>query len=260
MRERRLLPGLSFLAATALVVAGWALVVLLADPPAFILPSPLRVLSAFAERPGYFLTAMASTAGGILAGLMLAVAAGLAAALIMARYPVARRLGLPFLLLTQALPVFAIAPLLVVWLGFGMASKAVMAALIILFPLASNFLDGLMRTPRGLIDLGRLAGAGETQLLFLIRVPAAFREAVSGLRIAVGVAPIGAIVGEWVGASQGLGAVMIHANARMQTDAVFVALALLTLLVLALRFSFDSLVRRWLPGPSASTDPFLSRT
>jgi putative hydroxymethylpyrimidine transport system permease protein len=138
----------------------------------------------------------------------------------------------------------------VIWLGFGLASKLAMAALIIFFPVSTNFLDGLRRTDENLVDLARLHGASRRDLLLLIRVPSALPALCSGLRIAAANAPIGAIIGEWVGSSAGLGLMMLHANARMQTDTVFAGLAVLVAFSIALWAAVGALTRRlvaWAP-------------
>src|SRR5690606_5993847 len=139
------------------------------------------------------------------------------------------------------------APLLVLWFGFGLASKIVMATLLIFFPITSAFADGLNRTDAGLLDLARLWRASRLEALHLIRIPAALPALVSGLRVAVVFVPIGAVIGEWVGASRGLGFVMLQSNARMQTDLMFAALAVLALVTLALRTAVDVLSRHLIP-------------
>jgi putative hydroxymethylpyrimidine transport system permease protein len=134
-----------------------------------------------------------------------------------------------------------VAPLLVVWFGFGMASKVIMASIIIFFPVASTFADGLRRTDPEILDAVALTSATRWQTLRYIRLPLAMPALASGLRIAAPLAPLGAVVGEWVGASAGLGFVMVQANARMQTDTVFAAMALLAALSLLLRWMVDRL-------------------
>jgi putative hydroxymethylpyrimidine transport system permease protein len=131
-----------------------------------------------------------------------------------------------------------------------MTSKVVMAALIIFFPVAAAFHDGLRRTDPGLVDLATLYGARPSQMLALIRIPAALPALATGLRAAAAVAPIGAVVGEWVGASAGLGFVMTQANARMQTDLMFAALAILVVMALVLWAITDAALKRalhWVP-------------
>ena len=233
------------------VVAAWETAVRLAETPAFILPPPSLVLAAFLAQPGYFLHHAGITAMEILLGLVAGILAGIVTALVINASATLSRLVGPALVASQALPVFAVAPLLVIWFGYGITSKIIMSALIIYFPVATAFSDGLKRTDPGLLDLAQLNGADRMQSFSLIRIPAALPALGSGLRVAAGVAPIGAIVGEWVGASGGLAFIMLQANARMQTDDVFVALVLLALMALALRAAIDAIVRHflfWVPG------------
>jgi putative hydroxymethylpyrimidine transport system permease protein len=161
--------------------------------------------------------------------------------------PGTRRLVLPVMVVSQAFPVFAIAPLLVLWLGFGVASKIVMATVAIFFPVASAFHDGLVRTDAGLLDLARLYGANRTEEVFLLRVPAALPSLVTGIRVAAVYAPIAALFGEWVGASSGLGYAMLHANGRGEIDVVFAALFLLAAMAVLLRAAVDFLTRDFTP-------------
>jgi putative hydroxymethylpyrimidine transport system permease protein len=149
-------------------------------------------------------------------------------------------------------PVFALAPLLVLWLGFGMASKVMMAMLVIFFPVAVALYDGLRRTEPGWLDLARVMTADAPQhrlrILRHIRLMAALPAFASGLKIAAAVAPIGAVIGEWVGASAGLGFRMLQANARVQTDLMFAALILLAVCAVALYACVDAATRhllRW---------------
>lgn len=233
------------------VIGAWEAAVRLTGTRAFILPAPSRVATAFFEQPGFYLHHAGITAAEIVLGLIAGLSAGIATALAIAASPALSRLVGPALVASQALPVFAIAPLLVIWFGYGIASKIVMSALIIYFPVATAFADGLRRTDPGLLDLARLSGARRSQSFSLIRIPAALPALGSGLRVAAGVAPIGAIVGEWVGASGGLAFIMLQANARMQTDNVFVALILLAAMALLLRAAIEIVVRRllfWVPG------------
>ncbi|MEM7567294.1 MAG: ABC transporter permease subunit, partial [Pseudomonadota bacterium] len=130
---------------------------------------------------------------------------------------------------------------------FGLASKVVMASLIVYFPVASTFYDALVRTDPAMIDLMRLSRASRRQTLWLVRIPAALPALGSGLRVSATLAPIGAVVGEWVGAAAGLGFVMIQAQARVQTDVVFAALILLVALALSLRAAADRVADRIAP-------------
>ena len=153
------------------------------------------------------------------------------------------------LIASQAIPVFAIAPLLVLWLGYGMGSKIAMSMLILYFPVTANFYDGLRHTQRGWLDLARvmLPEPRRWAVLWHIAIPAALPALASGLRIAAAVAPIGAVLGEWVGSSAGLGYLMLHANSRMQVDLMFAALFVLAALAVGLYFLVDTGLKRLLP-------------
>jgi len=147
-------------------------------------------------------------------------------------------------------PVFALAPLLVLWFGFGMLSKIVMAVLVIFFPVAAAFSDGLRRTDSGWIELARTMDAPPLAILRQVRLPAALPAFAAGLRVATAIAPIGAVIGEWVGASAGLGYVMLNANARIETDVMFAALFVLALVTVLLWVVVDRLLGRllfWAP-------------
>ena len=190
------------LVAAGLLLA-WDLLVRLTGVPAFILPAPLAVGSALVARAGLILPHAAVTLAEILLGMIIGSIGGVALAMLLGAFRGARPWVLPVLVVSQALPVFALAPLLVLWLGYGMASKVAMAVLIIFFPVTAAFYDGLRRTETGWIELARTMGAGSHAILWQIRMPAALPALASGLRVAAAVAPIGAVVGEWVGSSRG---------------------------------------------------------
>lgn len=225
----------------------WHALVALTGLPRFLLPGPLPV----AERLWTDRDLLAEHAGitllEILLGLLLGVLLGGLAALSLAQSGAARRWLLPLLVASQAIPVFALAPLLVLWLGYGLASKIAMATLIIFFPVMAAFYDGLRRTETGWLDLASTMGASRLAILRHVRLPAALPALASGLRVAAAVAPIGAVVGEWVGSSAGLGYLMLHANGRMQTDLMFAALVVLAVMAVALHRLVDAGVRRLIP-------------
>lgn len=232
------------------LLALWQAVVALSGAPPYILPGPLAVAEAWGARPELFLRHGAITMAEILLGLLFGLVLGIASALLMAYFRPAREWLLPVLVVSQAVPVFALAPVLVLWVGYGMASKVVMATLIIYFPVTAAFHDGLRRTEPGWVELARTMNGSRWAILRHVRVPAALPALGSGLRVAAAIAPIGAIVGEWVGSSSGLGFLMLQANARMQIDVMFAALATLALLAVALYFSIDAAVRhaiKWQP-------------
>ncbi len=245
------------LAILAGLVLAWQAVVLATGAPPYILPGPAATAAAWVESRTLILDHAATTAAEILLGLLLGAALGTASALVMAYFRPARRWLLPVLVISQAIPVFALAPLLVLWLGYGLASKVAMATLIIYFPVTAAFTDGLRRTDPGWLDLARTMDASRWTILWHVRIPAAMPALASGLRVAAAVAPIGAVVGEWVGSSAGLGYLMLHANARMQVDLLFAALLTLAVMAVALYFAVDAGLRRaiaWQPETTPSSD------
>ncbi|MCE6959382.1 ABC transporter permease [Cereibacter sphaeroides] len=227
------------------MLALWQAVVMLTGVPAFILPAPLAVLRELVSSRTLLLSSAATTLAEIGAGLVAGCLAGLLAGLATALSVRIARLLRPVLVISQAVPVFALAPILTLWLGYGMESKVAVVVLIVFFPVASALHDGLRATPQATLDLARLARASRLRTLVWLRLPHALPHLGAALRIAAVYAPIGAVIGEWVGASQGLGHLMLLANARMKTDLMFAALAVLAVLTLALRAAVDALLRRF---------------
>jgi putative hydroxymethylpyrimidine transport system permease protein len=218
--------------------------------PAFMLPAPADVAQALWQQRDLLFWNALTTLEEILLGLLFGTLFGGLAAVAIVASPLLQRWLMPVLVLSQAIPVFALAPLLVLWLGFGITSKVVMAVLVIFFPVTANFADGLRRTEPGWLDLARTMNASPWAMLRHVRLPAALPAFASGLRVATAVAPIGAIIGEWVGASSGLGFVMINANARIQTDLMFAALFILAVMTIVLYVLVDRglrLLLHWSP-------------
>ncbi len=217
----------------------WQVIVLLTGVPHYILPTPLSVAEAIWTHSGSLFEHAMTTIFEIISGLILGTLLGASSALSMIAFISLKRWLLPVLVISQAIPVFTLAPLLVLWLGYGMGSKIAMAVLIIFFPVTAAFYDGLRRTDPEWLELAQVMNAKPLAVIRHIRIPAALPAFASGLRVATAVAPIGAVVGEWVGSSKGLGFYMLHANARMQIDIMFAALAVLAFVALGLYFSVD---------------------
>jgi putative hydroxymethylpyrimidine transport system permease protein len=230
--------------AAALAILVWQGVVWAGDLPPFILPGPLRVAEALWLNRAVIAENAAVTIGEVLAGLLLGASLGAATAIHLAVSPAARAVVRPILVFTQAVPVFALAPVLTLWFGYGLWSKIAMAVLIIYFPVTSAFYDGLTRTPQGFLDLARTMGAAPARIMWRVRIPAGIPSLASGLRLAAVYAPIGAVIGEWVGASRGLGHLMLLANGRAKIDLMFAALIVLAIFTVLLHAAVDRLAAR----------------
>jgi putative hydroxymethylpyrimidine transport system permease protein len=217
----------------------WQGIVLITKAPSYILPGPVQVAAAALSNSGSLYDHAQTTILEIVAGLLIGACLGAFSALSMIAFRSLKRWLLPVLVMSQAIPVFALAPLLILWLGYGMTSKIAMAVLIIYFPVTAAFYDGLRSTEPEWLELAQVMNARPFAVIRHIRIPAALPALASGLRVATAVAPIGAVVGEWVGSSKGLGFYMLHANARMQIDVMFAALAVLAMIALTLYYVVD---------------------
>ncbi|MFW2588116.1 ABC transporter permease [Sagittula sp. SSi028] len=234
--------------ALALVCLGgllWQGLVWATGWPRYILPAPTEVAITLWASRALLAEHAAVTLAEVIIGLLLGTAAGAVTALALAASRHVRQVLRPLLVFSQAVPVFALAPILTLWLGYGLWSKIAMALLIIYFPVTSAFYDALLRTPPGWVEQARLMGASRWRMLRHIQVPAAMGGFASGLRLAAVYAPIGAIIGEWVGASRGLGYLMLLANGRARIDLMFAALIVLACMTLALHAAIDALCRRY---------------
>ena len=201
-----------------------------------ILPGPkdvfLRLFSYFVSGrvwPHLFMTTQE-----ILAGFVLGSVLGLGFGTLISESVIARKVIMPYIIVTQALPKFALAPMLVIWFGFGMAPKVIIAALIAFFPLVENTYMGLTTTPSSQLELFRALRASRITTLLKLRVPHAIPAIFSGFRVALMLSLVGAVVAEYVGANQGLGALIIVSQGTLDTELMFVSFVVLTVLGLSL--------------------------
>lgn len=258
MRER--LPSLALIGAILLLWEGY---VRLADVDPVVLPGPTRIAWALATFWGEAVKHTVPTLLETLVGFGIAVLLAVAAATAMDRTPFVRRAVEPILVTSQTIPVVAIAPLLLLWFGFGMAPKIVVVVLVTFFPVAVALLDGFRAVPSQAEDLMRSYGATDGQVFRKLRWPAALPAFFTGLRIAVVYAVIGAVFGEYVGAREGLGIWMQLSQKSFRTDLVFGAVLISSLLSLGLYWLVGAIRRiviPWAPGvrhePDIEDRPF----
>jgi NitT/TauT family transport system permease protein len=241
------------LVAAVLGLLGWELAVYLLRPPAFLLPPPSAIARAASNQLSTLATACVTTGTSALLGFIASAIVGVAAAVVLSSSRLIERAFHPYAILLQTVPIVAIAPLLVLW--FGVGTRAVMASAFIVsvFPVITNTLAGIRSVDPALRDLFRLYGAKRLAVLFRLELPWATLSIATGLRIASGLAVIGAIVGEFVAGfaeeRPGLGIVVMTAYRQLRTDLLFAAVACSALLGIAL-FGAVGLVsflllRRW---------------
>jgi putative hydroxymethylpyrimidine transport system permease protein len=226
----------------------WQGIVWATDVPHFILPGPVRVGAALLDNAALLVRQAGFTLSNLALGLTAGISFGILTALNLALSPAARMFLRPLMVFAQAVPIFALAPIITLWLGYGAPSKIVMVALITYFPVTSALFDGLMRLPPALDDLCRQMQARPLRRLILVQLPHALPALGSGLRLAAVQAPFAVIIAEWVGASRGLGHLMLLSNGRGQTDLMFAALIVLAVISLGLFSSADQIARHWDKG------------
>ena len=225
----------------------WQMIIIAFNLPIYILPAPLNVFKLLLQNLHLIFKETQITLIEASTGFFLSILIGISSALFITYFRPARLWLLPILLISQALPTFAIAPLLVIWFGYGMTSKIITTIIMLFFPITSSCYDGLRRTNPGFLDLAQTMNSTKWRTLWHIRLPAALPSLGSGLRMAAVFAPMGAIIGEWVGASKGLGFLILNANSRMQIDLMFAALIVLVLLALLFYFAIDYGIKLSIP-------------
>ena len=229
-----------------LLLLGWQSLVFALQLPDYLLPSPIQVVESAMMNTALLLHETWPTCYETLLGFCLGILTGLIGGLLIASIPLVKRWVLPIMIISQAMPTFAIAPLLVLWFGYGLSAKIIITIIMIFFPVMSAFYDGLTNTPTPMLEVARIQGGSRFRTLYYIRIPAALPRLASGIRIAAVIAPMGAIIGEWVGSSQGLGYLMLTANARMEIDLMFAALGIVIIIALLLYFTVDSLLKKYI--------------
>jgi ABC-type nitrate/sulfonate/bicarbonate transport system permease component len=200
----------------------------------FILPSPVEVIEAGWDTRALLLNAIGTTMLETTAGLAIALVFGVALAAAMDLSPFLRRALYPLLVASQTVQILAIAPLLIIWFGFGLTPKVIIVVLICFFPLAVSTADGLASSDPDHIALLRSMGATRGEIWRMVRLPSALPAFFSGLRVAVTYSVVGATIGEWVGGSAGLGLYLLRSKNALRTDQVFVAMLITTLLSIGL--------------------------
>ena len=237
-----------------LLLGAWEISVHWFDVKPFILPAPSQVLIAFIENFAMLTWHGAVTFSEILLGLLLGGFGGILLAVVVFYSPILDKALYPLIIGSQMIPVFAIAPILIVWMGYGLWPKVTVAALISFFPLVVNVSDGLREPTEEAVDLFRSLGATRRQIFWKLRLPASLPTLFSGLKISATLSVVGATIGEWVGSHQGLGYLMLQSNARLRMSLVFAAILMLAILGLLLFGAIRIIERRVVHWRTAKVD------
>lgn len=227
----------------ALLVGAWQALAKLGHVENYLLPAPSEVASALWRDRDLLAPDAWVTTREVLLGFALALAIGVAIALVLHVSPVLRRAVYPLVVASQAIPVVVIAPILVIWFGFGLTPKLIVIALICFFPVVVNTLDGLQSVDRDQVKMMRTLGASRLDLLRRLELPSALPFLFSGAKVAVAVAVIGAVFGELVGSDAGLGHAIQVGTAQLETARVFAAVLILSVMAIAL-FGLVALIER----------------
>jgi len=238
------------LAGVVLIVAAWALACWLANIPTVVLPTPDKVLRSMIVRGDLLVSEGWVTLKETLFGFVLALAVGLPLAVAVANSRPLNLMFYPLLIALQSVPKVALAPIVLVWLGTGLESKLAIVWLVAFFPIIVDTTAGLRSTPRELLELADSLTATPMQIFVKVQFPAALPYVITGAKVAITLAVIGAVIGEFVGSSEGLGFLLLSATSQLDTPLAFAALfalSVLGVLVYLMVELAERLMAPWLP-------------
>lgn len=235
-------PGVTIVVFLAL----WELATTVFEIPIWLVPSPSDILLSFVGRPDFWGHTWATLTETLL-GFGLAIAVGVPIAVMVVYSPILRNAIYPLILITQSIPKVAVAPLLLIWIGYGLMSTVVVTFLVAFWPVIVNTATGLTSPSPELLDLARQLSANQFQIYTKIRFPSALPHFLSGLKVAITLSVIGAVIGEFVGADKGLGYLVISATSQFKTPVAFAAMAILAFMGIILFFAVGALEKVLIP-------------
>ena len=225
------------------IIAAWEICVWAFGVQKWLLPAPSDIAVTLYADAGLLWRHTLATLLEIAVGFGLSLACGVALAAAIGLSRTLERAIYPFVIASQTVPIIVIAPMLLIWIGYGFAPKVIVVALISFFPIVVNMVDGLKSVDRDMVNLMRTLGASRWQIFFKAQLPTSLPYLFSGVRVAVAVSVIGAVIGEWVGSSEGLGYLMLRSKPQFLTERVFAAIAILSALGVGL-FGLVGVVER----------------
>jgi NitT/TauT family transport system permease protein len=235
------------LATALLTLAVWEYLVSIIKVPAYLLPPPSAVLLALVNDWQVIYVNMKPTVLAILAGFALSVVVGVPIAVLIVFSRFAERVLYPPMVASQAIPKVAIAPLFIVWMGYGLLPKVWIAFLIAFFPVVIDTVIGLRSVPPEMLQLGRSMGGGTLRVFLKLRLPSALPNIFAGMKVAITLAVVGAITGEFVGSQAGLGYLLTSASGQMDTALVFAVLVTISVIAIVLFALVEAVERMAIP-------------
>ena len=229
------------------LVAAWELWVQVGDVPKWQLPAPSAIARELVESRALLWDHTLVTLKEVALGFAVALAAGVLLATLIAYSRILERSIYPIVIASQTIPIIAIAPLLLIWVGYGTTPKVIVVALISFYPIAVNTVDGLKSVDPDMVNMMRTLGASRLQVFTKLQIPASLPFMFSGIKIGISVSVIAAVIGEWVGASAGLGYLITYSQPLFLTDRVFAAIVVLSAMGISLFVLASVLERVMLP-------------
>ncbi|MCF0145378.1 MAG: ABC transporter permease [Eubacterium sp.] len=220
--------------ALALIIIAWQIVCITGIIPDYMLPSPVNVIKAFITDLPTILSHAVFTLQEAVYGLLIGVALAFVSATLMDRFLMMNRAFYPLMIITQTIPTIAIAPVLVLWMGFGMAPKIALVVITTYFPIAVGLLDGYKSVDPDAINLMRSMGASRMQIFRHVKFPASLTPFFSGLKISASYAVVGAVIAEWLGGFNGLGVYMTRVKKAYAFDKMFAVILFIVIISLLL--------------------------
>lgn len=227
------------------ILLAWQIAATILQVPKWLLPSPIDIAGALITSSELILGHAWVTLQEVVIGFIISLVTGVALAIAIAYSRTLERAIYPFVIASQTVPVVAIAPILLIWFGYGLLPKVIVVALICFFPICVNMVDGLRSVDPELVSLMRTLGSTRWQIFTKAQFPASLPFLFSGTKVAIAVSVIGAVIGEWVGASAGLGYFMVRSASQFQTARVFAAIVVLSAMGISL-FALASIAERYL--------------
>lgn len=212
------------------IIIIWEAATKLFNVPIYKLPGPSSIIKVFKTTWRLILSHTYITVFEAMVGLLISIVVGLVFAFFMSRWKIIRRILYPLMVISQTVPIIALAPLILIWFGFGVFPKILIVVLVCFFPISMNVTEGLISADKDMIDLMKVMGASQYKIFKEVKLPSALPQFFAGLKIAATYSIMGAVIGEWLGAKSGIGIFMTRSIASHRADMLFAAVTVVVIL------------------------------